>query len=71
MIAECPKNNLVSVSTKNFITFSISPNILLHFPTNANKKKWVKERVAPSTQSYLEKLNEAVALDREGHGKKP
>lgn len=42
-----------------------------HLKANANKKKWVKEMVTPSTQSYLEQLNEAIADDREEHGKKP
>lgn len=42
-----------------------------HLKANANKKKFTTEKVAVSTRSYLEKLDQAIAQDREEHGKKP
>ena len=42
-----------------------------HLKANANKNRFTKEVVAASTRSYLAELEEAVAADREAHGKKP
>ena len=42
-----------------------------HLKANANKKKFTIETVSPTTRSYIAELNQAVAADREEHGKKP
>lgn len=41
-----------------------------HLKANANKKKFTRVMTPPSTQLYLEELNQAVEQDREEHGKK-
>jgi transposase len=42
-----------------------------HLKANANKMKFTSEKVEASVRSYLEELDQAIAQDREEHGKKP
>lgn len=42
-----------------------------HLKANANKMKFTTEKVETSVRSYLEELDQAIAQDREEHGKKP
>lgn len=42
-----------------------------HLKANANKHKFVKEKVQVETQEYIEELDKAVEEDRKAHGKKP
>jgi transposase len=42
-----------------------------HLKANANKHKYTREIVKVETREYMEELNQAVAIDREKHGKKP
>jgi hypothetical protein len=42
-----------------------------HLKANANKHKFTREIVKVDTKEYMEELNQAVAIDRENHGKKP
>jgi transposase len=42
-----------------------------HLKANANKNKWVRQQAEASSRDYLVELDEAVAVERERHGKKP
>lgn len=42
-----------------------------HLKANANKKKFNKQIITATTQSYLKDLEQAVTEDREENGKKP
>ena len=42
-----------------------------HLKANANKNKFVEERVKVEAQDYITELNEAINEDRAKHGKKP
>ena len=42
-----------------------------HLKASANKGKFRKEQVSPSTKLYIEELEQAVEEDRHSHGKKP
>jgi transposase len=42
-----------------------------HLKANANKRKFVKERVQIETHDYIEQLDQAIEEDRIAHGKKP
>jgi transposase len=42
-----------------------------HLKANANKNKFTEKEIEQSTKKYVAELDEAIAEDREEHGKKP
>lgn len=42
-----------------------------HIKANANKRKFIKQKVQENTKNYLDSLNQAIEEDRRKHGKKP